>query len=280
MSARAKYLLNVLDVSKALTGFKVLDATWLMPALKRSALKEFESAHVPGAQYFDLDDISDHSSPYPHMLPSSEVFSTKVGALGISNADHVVVYDTMGLFSAARCWYMFRGFGHDRVSILDGGLPAWKAAGLPLSSEVTKADAARYHAKPFDAAMLRTYEDIVANEKSQKELVVDARPPNRFNGEVDEPRAGLPRGRIEHSVNVPWNAVTDSATGRVRTDEELREIFTRAGVDASKPLVVSCGSGVTACVSGFAALISGVVGKEPALYDGSYTEYAMRKQSK
>jgi thiosulfate/3-mercaptopyruvate sulfurtransferase len=155
---------------------QILDASWLLTSLKRDARAEFEKEHIPGSRFFDLDAISDTTSPYPHMLPSPELFGDKVGKLGVANNDHVVVYDTLGLFSAARCWYMFRGFGHEQVSVLNGGLKAYKAAGGVVTSQPTEIVPVHYVATPFDRNMLRLFEDIIENEKSNKELVVDARP--------------------------------------------------------------------------------------------------------
>jgi thiosulfate/3-mercaptopyruvate sulfurtransferase len=177
---RRKYLLNVLDVSESLADYQVLDSSWFLPSHKRDAIKEFESQHIPGAQFFDINEVANKgaSTEFAPTIPSADVFADKISEFGIQNGDHVVVYDTLGLFSAARCWYMFRGFGHEDVSIIDGGLPAWKAAGLPVTTEIRDVERATYEANPFDASMIRTFEDIIANELSQKELVVDARPAN------------------------------------------------------------------------------------------------------
>jgi len=259
-----------------------VDASWHMAAAKRDARAEFERARVPGARFFDLDvEFSDHESPYVHMLPSKAVFEAGMRKLGIRNDSHIVLYDasSQGLFSAARAWWMLRGFGHASVSLLDGGFRQWTAAACPVETGApavtwTESD---YVATEFNATLVRSFEQIRDNERTPTDLVVDARSQERFESKVDEPRVGIRRGRIGGSLNVPFSA-TLNADGTLKSDAEIRAIFNNVGItDATgRPLVFSCGTGVTACVSAFAAHTAGLVEGVPAIYDGSWTEYVMR----
>lgn len=250
------------------SGLRVVDASWHLPNSGRDAASEYRAAHIPGAVFFDIDRIADTDSALPHMLPDVDHFAQAVGRLGIDNDTTVVVYDSLGLFSAARAWWMFRAFGHDRVAILDGGLPAWRDRGLPLEAGVVDPAPARFVAE-FDSASVWALGDVRRNLETGRAMLIDARSPERFAGIAPEPRPGLPSGHIPGSLNVPFNAVTDPDTGRVRPPCELGALFDDPG---DRPVVCSCGTGVTACVLAFALHRLGH--DSVAVYDGSWTEWA------
>eukprot|EP00887_Chlorella_sp_A99_P000171 scaffold13.g171.t1 len=263
---------------------KVLAAPWYLPTQNRDPLAEFAAERIPGARFFDVDRISDPGSPLPHMLPSAAAFAAAADALGISDGDAVVVYDHLGAFSAPRVWWTWHVFGHRRVAVLDGGLPAWKAAGgevetAPVSAEAVGAPAAAARASPpppagyrarLAAAEVRDWRAILANVESRAEQVVDARPAGRWKGEAPEPRPGLKQGRIPGSANVPWDSVLRE--GKFKSPEELRATFEAAGVDLSKPVVASCGTGTTACLLVLAAQLV-APGTVVPVYDGSWSEW-------
>jgi thiosulfate/3-mercaptopyruvate sulfurtransferase len=251
---------------------RIIDGSWHMPALARDARAEFTAAHIPRAVFFDIDRTADSSVPLPHMLPSASVFSSSVGALGIGNDDRVVVYDVRGVVSAARVWWMFRAFGHERVAVLDGGLPAWRAEGRPLEQGEPK-PTARHFAARFRPELVRDVAAVRANLVTEREQVVDARSRGRFAGTEPEPRAGLRRGHIPGSANVPYEILYRD-DGTLLPPTALREAFAQAGVQLDKPIVTSCGSGITACVL---ALGLHVLGREDAaVYDGSWADWGGR----
>lgn len=252
---------------------KVLDGTYHLPTAKRDGNAEFLERHIPGAVRFDIDDVCDPDDPLPHMIPSPDRFAEKVSALGIGNGDTVVVYDVYGLQSAARTWWMFRLFGHDKVAVLDGGMPAWTAEGRALESGPAKVAPARFTAG-FRPELVRRREDVLANIASKAEQVADARSAGRFTGTEPEPRAGMRSGHIPGSRSLPISDLLDPATKTVLPNEGLRAAFDKAGVDPSKPIVSSCGSGVTACVIALAAHRLGHPGV--AVYDGSWSEWGGR----
>ena len=251
---------------------RIVDGTWHMPELKRDARAEFEEAHLPGAVFFDIDRIADTSVSLPHMLPSPEVFAASAGALGIGDDDRVVVYDVRGTISAARVWWMFRAFGHERVAVLDGGLRAWRASGRPLERGAPRPEARRFTAR-FRPELVRVLAAVRANLTTKRDQVVDARSRGRFAGTEPEPRAGLRGGHIPGSLNVPYETLYRD-DGTLLPPEALRNAFAQAGVELDKPIVASCGSGITACVL---ALGLHVLGREDvAVYDGSWTEWGGR----
>ncbi|GHD48363.1 sulfurtransferase [Thalassobaculum fulvum] len=252
---------------------KVLDGTYHLPTAKRDGNAEFLERHIPGAVRFDIDDVCDPDDPLPHMIPSPDRFAEKVSALGIGNGDTVVVYDVYGLQSAARTWWMFRLFGHDKVAVLDGGMPAWTAEGRALESGPAKVAPARFTAG-FRPELVRRREDVLANIASKAEQVADARSAGRFTGTEPEPRAGMRSGHIPGSRSLPISELLDPATKTVLPNEGLRAAFDKAGLDPSKPIVSSCGSGVTACVIALAAHRLGHPGV--AVYDGSWSEWGGR----
>ncbi|MGH7331316.1 MAG: 3-mercaptopyruvate sulfurtransferase [Candidatus Rokuibacteriota bacterium] len=251
---------------------RIVDGTWHMPALARNAREEFAEAHIPGAVFFDIDRIADTSVPLPHMLPSPQVFAASVAALGIGNDDRIVVYDVRGAISAARVWWTFRAFGHERVAVLDGGLRAWRAEGRPLERGETR-PAPRPFRAHFRPELVRDLAAVRANVTAKREQVVDARSRGRFTGTEPEPRAGLRGGHVPGSLNVPYETLYRD-DGTFLPPPALRNAFAQAGVELDKPIVTACGSGVTACVL---ALGLYVLGREDvAVYDGSWTEWGGR----
>lgn len=254
-------------------GVVVLDATYHLPTAKRDPRAEYDREHLPGALFFDIDTIADPDSSLPHMLPSPESFARTVEALGIGSDDHVVAYDSYGLMSAARPWWMFRAFGHDRVSVLDGGLPKWKREGRPVTdAKSVPAPVKRFQARPRPD-LVRSKDQLLGNLKSRSEQVLDARAAGRFQGTAPEPRAGLRSGHIPGSINLPYNRLVDGQTQTVLPREALLAEFAKSGIDLRQPVVTSCGSGVTACVLALGLELAGA--KRVAVYDGSWSEWGL-----
>lgn len=251
---------------------RILDATYHLPTVKRDARAEFASAHIPGAVFFDIDGIADHSIDLPHMIPRTEDFAAAVGALGVGNADHVICYDTYGLMSAARAWWMFRIFGHGRVSVLDGGLPKWTREGRPMSDEPARPEKRNFTPR-FRPELVRSKAEVLKNLDSRAEQVLDARSAGRFRGVDPEPRAGLRGGRIPGSRNLPFNLLIDTEAKTLLPAAELTTRFAAAGIDTSKPIVTSCGSGVTACALALGLHLIGA--DKVAIYDGSWSEWGL-----
>ena len=252
---------------------KIIDVTDFHHSLKRDAKAEHDAKHVPGAVHFNIDDIKMAGDPRPHMLPSPEVFAEKVGALGISNGNKVICYDMTGLQTAARGWWMFRIFGHDDVAVLDGGLPKWIAEGQPVTGEPSQVKPASFKAS-FRPALVRSLDDIRANLESKKEQVVDARASGRFQGAEKELWPGRP-GHIPQSRNLPFPDLLDPKDKTFLPVDKIKAKFDASGLDLGKPIVASCGSGVTACV---VALGGYLVGKDDIpVYDGSWSEWGLRE---
>ena len=253
---------------------RAVDASWYLPAAGRNAAAEFAAAHVPGAVRFDLDAASAPDTPLPHMLPAAERFTEAMRQLGLDDDDTIVVYDGSGVnLSAPRAWWMFRVFGHDRVAVLDGGLGTWIREGRPTErGSATAGTPGRFTAR-FDASLVRDASEVLAVIGTGAAQVVDARSAGRFAGTEPEPRPGLRGGQIPGSRSVPFQSLVDEA-GRMRPAAELRRIFEAAGVEAGRPLVTSCGSGVTACAVALAAEVAGMA--PAAVYDGSWSEWGGR----
>jgi len=244
----------------------ILDASWHLPASGRDAKQEFAEGHIPGAQFFDIDEISDTSSSFPHMLPSSEKFSSRMRKMGIGDGKRVIVYDATGLFSAARAWWMFKVFGHDDVAVLDGGLPKWKAENRALADGPAAKPQERHFTARFNAMMVSDMAGLL-NGSVQ---IADARSPARFRGEEPEPRAGVRAGHMPGARNVHYTTLLKPG-GTLKSSDEIAKIFANAGIDVSKPVVTSCGSGVTAAILSLGLTLAGARGH--ALYDGSWAEW-------
>jgi thiosulfate/3-mercaptopyruvate sulfurtransferase len=251
---------------------RILDATFKLPGVLPLPKDDYLKAHIPGAVFFDVDAVADHSSALPHMFPSAEQFGRDIGALGVGNGDTVVVYDAGGWVAGPRAWWMFLSFGHDDVRVLDGGLKKWIAEGRPVDGGEVKPKPNSFEAT-FDQGRVRSIAQMVANLDSGTEQVIDARPSARFAGSAPEPRAGLRSGHIPGSRNVPYAGLFDADTGAMKSLDELRRAFGSAGVDMDKPIVTSCGSGVSALVLTLALYRLGVRGS--ALYDGSWSEWGL-----
>jgi thiosulfate/3-mercaptopyruvate sulfurtransferase len=250
---------------------RVVDASWHMPATNRDPRSEFDEQHIPGAVFFDIDDIADADSSLPHMLPSAEKFASRVRKLGLGDGNRIVVYDTTGVSAAARAWWMFRVFGHEDIAVLDGGFGKWLAEERPVTGEKTIPQERHFTAR-MNTLLVREYDQVLANVKSGREQFLDARSKGRFDGMEPEPREGLPSGHVPGSINLPFTRMLDMADKTMLPAEEIRDAFVDAGVDLGRPMLTSCGSGVTACILSLGLYLIGK--KEVPVFDGSWTEWA------
>jgi thiosulfate/3-mercaptopyruvate sulfurtransferase len=249
----------------------VVDGSFFLPAQQRNARAEFLDGHIPGAVFFDIETVADDSTELPHMLPGPALFGRVSGALGISENDTIVVYDSLGLFSAPRVWWTFRIFGAKKVCILDGGLPRWKAEGRPLEKGEPKPTAKTFNAD-MNVGAVALLDDVRMAIADDSVQIVDARPADRFAGKAPEPRPDLRSGHMPRSFNVPYSRLVEN--GQLVARARIESAFAEAGVDLDKPIITSCGSGVSAAILTF-ALES--IGKEPrGLYDGSWAEWGSR----
>jgi thiosulfate/3-mercaptopyruvate sulfurtransferase len=255
---------------------KVVDASWFLPAQQRDAKAEFRAGHIPGAVHFDIDAIADRTTDLPHMLPDDAAFAKAAGSLGLSETDTIVVYDSLGLFSAPRVWWTLSVFGARDVRILDGGLPAWKRAGHLIEAGESTPTPATFRAR-LDRQAVADFAAVNAALETRSAAVIDARSAARFRGEAPEPRPGLSSGHMPGARNLPYDRLQD-ANGRLLPPEAIREAMREAGVDLDQPVVTSCGSGVTAAVLAFALATIGK--RDVTLYDGSWAEWASRPGAK
>jgi len=248
-----------------------VDGSYFLPTQKRDAHAEYRAGHIPGAVFFDIEAVSDHSTDLPHMLPGPTQFGEVAGKLGITETDTVVVYDSSGLYSAARVWWTFRLFGAKTVYILDGGLPKWKAEDRPLETGDSVRPPKEFHAE-MNVGAVAMLDDVRMALAGESVQIVDARPADRFSGKAPEPRAGLRSGHMPGAHNVPYARVIEN--GRLVSRERIAAAFTDAGVDLDKPIITSCGSGVTAAIL---TLALETIGRPPmGLYDGSWAEWGSR----
>jgi thiosulfate/3-mercaptopyruvate sulfurtransferase len=251
---------------------RIIDASYKMPGVLPLPADDYLAAHIPGAVFFNVNAIADPNDPRPHMYPNALQFARDVSGLGISSGDTVVAYDSGGWVAAPRAWWMFLSFGHPDVKVLDGGLKKWRAEGRPVDAGSVKPKPGRFEAK-LDPTYVRSKAQLQDNLQTRKEQVIDARPKPRFEGTVTEPWPGRRSGHIPGSRNVPYADLFDAASGAMKPLEDLRKAFTGAGVDMAKPIVTSCGSGVSALVLTLALYRLGVRGS--ALYDGSWAEWGL-----
>jgi thiosulfate/3-mercaptopyruvate sulfurtransferase len=267
------FLISVEDLAAQLdqSNLRIVDASWHLDG--RDARTDFEQAHIPGAVFFDLDAVSDRESPLPHMIPTPAAFAEAVGALGVAADDRIMVYDTVGLFSAARVWWMFRTMGARDVRVLDGGLPLWRARGLAVEPGKASPEPAVFEALAAPGAVAAL--DDVRAALDGGDQVIDARGAARFTGQAAEPRPGVRGGHMPGALNVPFGRLLDP-DGRMKRGDALAQAFADAGVDVDKPAITTCGSGVTAAILtlGLAEL-----GRSSRLYDGSWSEWGSRQDT-
>ena len=250
---------------------RILDGSYYLPQMGRDPRAEYDAAHIPNARFFDIDDVSDHGSDLPHMVPPVEKFMSRMRAMGVGDGHQVVVYDGMGLFSAARVWWLFKLMGQNNIAVLDGGLPKWQGEGRPVE-DLPPVIRDRHMTVRRQNHMVKDVTQVSAASKLGDYEIIDARSPGRFRGEEPEPRAGLRLGHIPGSKNVCFKDLL-SADQTMKNPVEIRQIFEAAGVDFNKPVITTCGSGVTAAV-----LSLGLerIGKtDHSLYDGSWSEWGM-----
>ena len=248
---------------------RILDASWYLPTENRNARAEFEAAHIPGARFFDIDEISDTQSDLPHMAPPVEKFVTRMRALGIGDGHRVVVYDGSGIFSAPRVLWLFRLFGKEDVAVLDGGLPKWRAEGRPVEDGVPILRDRHFTARR-NAGLVRDVTQVAASAKLGDAQIVDARSAARFRGQAPEPRAGLRSGHIPGSKSLPYGELLNP-DGTMKDPAGLRAAFAAAGVDVGRPVITTCGSGVSSAILNLA--LERLGSRDHALYDGSWAEW-------
>ena len=248
-----------------------VDGSWYLPAMNRDGFKEYQAAHIPGAVYFDIDEIADHGAGLPHMLPPPDAFALHMRRLGIGDGMKIVVYDGAGIFSAARVWWTFRVFGVNDVFVLDGGFPKWRAEGRPVEAGMVSRKPATFTPRlnPDLVADIDRVEKALTSGDAQ---VVDVRPAERFRGEAPEPRAGVRSGHMPGSLNVPFTGVV--ADGSLASPAQIEAALKAGGVDPEKPVITSCGSGVSAAILSLA--LETIGRKPPALYDGSWADWGSR----
>ena len=257
-----------------LSKVKIFDASWHMANSKREAKKEYSKQHIPNAIFWDLDEHSDKNSPFPHMMVNSDYWTKMLMNFGIRNNDHIVVYDHSNLYSACRLWFALKYFGHEKVSVLNGGFQKWLKEKKPVTQKINKIEQTNNYQVNENNDCIKNKKQIDENIKNNSFLLVDARSRERFAGKVEEPRKGLKKGCIPGSKNIPFQECIDSATNTFKTKSELIKLFKENDVNYYKPIVFSCGSGVTACVLGLAYFL--ISDKNAVIYDGSFSEWGKK----
>jgi thiosulfate/3-mercaptopyruvate sulfurtransferase len=250
---------------------RIFDASWYMPDMNRDAKAEYEAAHIPGARFFDIDEISDHRSALPHMAPPVEKFMSRMRAMGVGDGHQVVVYDGLGLFSAARVWWLFRLMGKTDIAVLDGGFLKWQAEGRPVE-DLPPMVRDRHMTVQRQAGLIKDVTQVAAASKLGDSEIIDARAAERFRGEVPEPRPGLRAGHIPNSRNLPFTRLLNE-DGTMKDTQAVTAEFEAAGVNLSKPAITTCGSGVTAAILNLG--LERIGHRNHALYDGSWAEWGM-----
>lgn len=251
-------------------GLVIFDGSWHLPTANRDAKAEYLAEHIPGALFFDIDDLVDEKSSLPHMLPSTVKFASRMKKMGVGDGMRIVVYDSVGLFSAARVWWTFRAMGHQDVAVLNGGLKKWKAEGRPLEDGPPTPRTARHFTPLLNGSLVRDLDDMKSFVQKGDMQIVDARPKARFEGAEPEPRPGLRQGHIPGSKNVPSGTILN-ADGTLKSKAELEKIFRDAGIEPHEPVVTTCGSGVTASMLSLALAVVGQT--NAAVYDGAWAEW-------
>lgn len=254
---------------------RVADASWYLPQAERDPRKEYESAHIPRAVFFDIDDLVDERSALPHMLAPAPKFASRMRKLGLGDGNTIVVYDSAGIYSAARAWWMFRAMGHDEVFVLDGGFPKWKREGRPIEDLPPQPFARHFTPRPNNA-LIRDYTQVAHALQTKSAQVADARSANRFMGRETEPRPGVRPGHMPGALNIPYTELT-AEDGTLKTRSALRDLFGERGIDTGKPVVTTCGSGITAAILMLALNEAGA--ENVAVYDGSWADWGARKEA-
>lgn len=250
---------------------KIIDASWFLPAQNRKARDEYDKAHIPGAVFFDQDVIVDASSDLPHALPSPEIFSNAVGALGISDQDAIIIYDAIGMFTAPRVWWMFKIMGAQNVFVLNGGFDQWRSEGYPVTDQRLAIQPSTFKCD-FESSQIANIKDVKAALSDDHIQILDARSAGRFSGQEAEPRPGMRSGHMPGAINLPFQTLSHG--GQLKSLAELTEIFDHHKVDLSKPIITSCGSGVTAAVLILA--LQSLGHKDNQIYDGSWSEWGAK----
>lgn len=256
----------------------VLDATFVLPGSDQDPFKNFQSRHIKTARFFDITNIADHDSDLPNMLPSTDDFETHVSKLGVNNDDLIVIYGQDGMVKGpARAWWMFRCFSHKNVAVLNGGLPAWISEGFEITDEKPKDLPSSFFEANFNPDLVRDQNDMIRASNDENVLILDARPPERFSGQSEEPREGMRSGHIPSSKNLPCSSLADSQTGKIKPKHELEQLLSAQGYTENRPTITTCGSGVTACMIVLALHNMGV--KDIPVYDGAWSEWGLESKS-